>query len=390
MSKVLLAQNNTAQSTEISTIIYLNEVPPFVEEALQRLYGHIQSSLPFIRIFKSIDQVSTYVALHGATPTAILLFRLNRRSIVVLNQKMEIDQIELRRFAACVFGQFPSVGVISFKAIHADLVNFPYPIQRGHAMEDIFIALPATVNDYTARLGKSTRSNLKYYKAKLEQMFSSFCFQSYEKENIDEQLIYDLIALSKIRITAKRINFGINSDYAKGIVALAKLCGVVNAIWVDGQLCAGAISFRVGENQYTEVIAHDEKFNQYSPGMLCFYLSICESITKGVKTYHMGGGRLNYKVRLSGVQQDMEPVEIYRSFVGIALNFDRVVKNVLKARILRLKTWLRSHETNLAIRLLLQFRQVIQKILKGVCLYVMPYAWDSECLLWVYPVAKFS
>ncbi|HCY64136.1 MAG TPA: hypothetical protein DHV59_15205 [Oxalobacteraceae bacterium] len=365
MRVALLVQDGHARPKEFSTEIYLNEIPVFAGNELQRLYGHVYSSLPFMRIFRLNGRASTYVALHRATPTAILLFRREGRRIVVLNQTMQIDQVELRRFVACMFEQFPFVGVISFKAVQADFSDFPYPLQRGHAMEDIVITLPATVDDYTAGMGKSTRSNLKHYKAKLEKDFSSVSFQSYEKKEIDKQLVYDIIKLSEARITAKKINFGIDSEYARRLVELTKSCGVVNAIWVDGRLCAGAISYRTGADQTTEVIAHDEKYNCYSPGMLCFYLAICESITKGVRKYHLGGGKLDYKVRLSGVQQNMEEVQIYRSYGGMVLNCDSVAKTLFKAGMVRLKTWLHSHETNPAVRLLLQARLARQKFMKG-------------------------
>lgn len=366
MPDVPLEQGNTVRSTgnaaeKVTTAIYLNDIPGFVEGELQRLYGHIYSSLSFIRIFDGADQVSTYVARHGATPTVILLFRIGRRRIEVLNHTIPIDPVELRRFAACVFERFPPVGVISFKAVHTDLANFFYPVQRGHAMEDIVISLPATADDYTARLGKSTRHNLKRYQAKLEKNFDSVSFQSYEKEEIDEKIIYDLIRLSETRVTAKNVNFGINGEQARRIVELTKLCGVVDVIWVDGQLCAGSVSFRIGASQKAEVIAHDEKYNDYSPGMLCYYQAICHSIAKGVRKYHMGGGRLDYKVWLSGIQQNMERVEIYRSHAGMVMNGDWFIKNLLDAGVLQLKTWLRRHENSLPVRLLLQSRQALRR-----------------------------
>lgn len=99
--------------------------------------------------------------------------------------------------------------------------------------------------------------------------------------------------------------------------------------------------------------------------MLCFYLAICDSIAKGVKKYHMGGGRLSYKAWLLGVQQNMEQVEIYRPYWGMVANCDWVAKIWLKARILQLKTWLRSREASLPVRLLLQSRDVMRKITKG-------------------------
>ncbi|TCS36347.1 acetyltransferase (GNAT) family protein [Paucimonas lemoignei] len=366
MRDVPLVQVKTVRSTEFlaekkSDAIYLNDIPQFVEGELQRLYGHIYSSLPYVLAFESSDNISTYVARQDEKPSAILLFRLSGRRIDVLNHTMQIDPAELRRFASCMFKRFPSVEIIRLNAVHTDLADFPYPVLRGHAMEDIVIDLPDTVNDYTARLGKATRHNLKRYQAKLKKNFFYVSYQSYEKNDIEEQIIYDLIRLSEARVTAKNINFGINGEQARRMVELAKSCGVVDVIWVDGQLCAGSISFRIGTNQKAEVIAHDEKYNDYSPGMLCYYHAICQGIHHGVKKYHMGGGRLDYKVWLSGVQQNMEQVEIYRSYAGMALNCDCVAETAFKAGVLRLKTWLRRHENSLPVRLLLRSRHAMRR-----------------------------
>lgn len=212
--------------------------------------------------------------------------------------------------------------------------------------------------------GEVNSQQIRYYEAKLEKDFSSFSFQSYEKKDIDEQLIYDLINLSKVGISERKFKFSINNDYAKCIAQLAKLHGVVNIVLIDGQLCAGAISYWIGADQTTEVIAHDEKFNSYPPGMLCFYLAICESITKGIKKYHMGGGRLPYKVSLSGVHQEMEQVEIYRPYWGKALNYDWILKAKIKVYLNRLRKWLRGHEANVMVQFLLQSRYAIRKMMK--------------------------
>jgi hypothetical protein len=365
MNTLIPAQEDGLQSTAISTTIYIDEVPPFVESELQRLYAHIHASLPFIQIFKAKNQISTYVARRGAIPIAILPFHLERRRIVILTQMIRLDSIELQRFAACAFEHFPSIGVISFKSVQTDLLNFPYRVQRGHSREDNVINLPSTPDDYTLSLGKSTRKNLKRYRVRLEQKFPSISFETFEKKDIEEKIVRDLIKLSELRVTAKGITFGIDSDYTRGMIALAMVYGVLNVIWIEGRLCGGMISYRIGSSQYAEVIAHDESYNDYSPGMLCCYMAICESITKGVKTFHMGSGRLGYKVWLLGVQQNMEQVEIYRSLAAMALNCDWVMRNLGSAFILRLKTWLRSRENTLPVRLLIRSRSAMFKMMKG-------------------------
>lgn len=350
------------QSTEISTTFYINEVPPFVENELQRLYAHIHASLPFVETFNSPGQICTYVARRGGTPIAVLLFRLKRRSIIILTKMLRLDSLELQRFAASAFDQFPSVGVISFKSLQTNLSDFPYPIQRAHSREDLVITLPSTVEDYTASLGKSTRKNLKRRRTHLEQDFPSVRFQSYEKEDIDENIILHLIKLSELRVSAKKFNFSIDSDYARGMLDLARRYGVLDVIWIDGRLCSGSLSYRIGESQFGEVIAHDELYNDYSPGMLCYYWAVCESIGKGVKKFHLGSGRLEYKVSLLGVQQSMEQVDVYRSPVAMVLNCDWVMRSKSKTFILKLRKWLRSHENSLPVRFLLDSRAAMSKM----------------------------
>ena len=360
MNTLFAEQENALQSAEISTTFYINEVPLFVENELQRLYAHIHASLPFIETFHSPGQISTYVARRGGTPIAVLLFRLGRRSIDILAKMIRLDSMELQRFAACAFDQFPSVGVISFKSLQANLSGFPYPIQRGHSREDLVVTLPSTVEDYNARLGKSTRKNLKRRRAQLEQDFPSVRFESYEKEDIDENIILHLIKLSELRVSAKKFNFSIDSHYARGMLDLARLYGVLDVIWIDGRLYSGSLSYRIGESQFGEIIAHDELYNDYSPGMLCYYWAVCESINKGVKKFHMGSGRLEYKVSLLAVQQNMEQVEIYRSPVAVVLNYDWVMRSKSKALVLKLRKWLRSHEDSSPVRLLLASRAAMR------------------------------
>ena len=51
------------------------------------------------------------------------------------------------------------------------------------------------------------------------------------------------------------------------------------------------------------VIAHDPGFDQARLGLLCCYLSICESIRRGMREYHLLSGRYDYKRRLRGQQR---------------------------------------------------------------------------------------
>jgi len=57
--------DRAVQLEEITISCHVHEISSFVEQDLARLYGNLFSSLPFFRIFKSMEDVSTYVVRQG-------------------------------------------------------------------------------------------------------------------------------------------------------------------------------------------------------------------------------------------------------------------------------------------------------------------------------------
>jgi hypothetical protein len=341
---------------------YLSEIPPFVKTELDRLYGHLFSSLPFFDTFRTTENVCTYVVRQNGLPSTILLFENKGKRIDVLNEMIRIDEKEIRCFVDYVFAHFPQVAVISFKAIQTDIRRLPFPYQRHNSKEDFVIVLPDTQDEYSSRIGSSTRHNVKRYMKKLIKDFPTFSYRFYVNEEIDEQNVREIIRLSEIRISAKKKRFGIDEDEVKHILDLVKICGLVNVVLIDGRLCAGTITLRTGSSYLAMVNAHEPKYDAYWLGTLCYYLTICESIARGGKRFHMGGGRYDYKNRLLGVRQDMDNLEIYRSYGQVLVNCDNVVKTIFKSRVRRAKVWLlereASHVSQLVLRTLLFFRML--------------------------------
>lgn len=346
------AREEIREFGEMTSSIYLNEIPSFVEKELERLYVSIRSSLPYIRIFKAVDQVNTYVAWNGGIPTSVLLFRMQKRCVVVLNERIGIGVDELRRFVAYVFERFPFVGIIRFETVQAELHNFSYPYQHNyapHAQEVAVVNLPATPGDYLSSLGSKTRVNIKYYLGKLKKDFPSYRHQTYESKEIDEELIRELIRLKEAGLMSKKVTFSIDKDHEKRMIDMIKICGVANVIWINGRVGAGSISYRVGLAESGEVIVHDPQYNAYSLGTLCVYLSLCESISKGVKRYYLGAGKNDYKYRLLAVSDDMKELEIYRSPGRMILHGGRVARTWFKARIFALTRRMHKHRDHWVI-----------------------------------------
>lgn len=332
---------------------YIHEIPSFVETELERLYGHLRSSLPFFETFRTTKNVGTYFVSQGGRLTIILLIQSKGRKINVLNEMIPIDGREIHRFADYVFANFPAVDTISFKAIQTDIQCLPFPSQRHNSIEDFVITLPQTPNEYTSRIGPATRRSIHRYMKRIVRDFPTFSYTFYRNEEIDEQDIREIIELSRLRVTARKKRFGIDENDLAHVFRLVRSSGLVNVITIGGRVCAGTITCRVGGNYFSLVNAHSSEFDQYRLGTLCAYLTVCECIVSGAKRFSMGPGRYDYKQRLLAVRQDMDQLEIYRSYGRAVLNCDHVVKTFADSRVRRVKVWLLEREKSLVTQFVL-------------------------------------
>jgi hypothetical protein len=333
-------EQSTMHSEETTISCHEREIPSFVESELEQLYENIHCSLAFFRQFRALENVSTYIVRKGAQTTTLFLFRCENRKVTVLNEMIRIDEEEIHRFANYVFARFSSIAVISFQAIQTTVGRLPFPCQKCIETEDFSMRLPATTDEYTASLGKATRDYIKRYSRKILRTYPSFACTFRSGSDVDEQTIRDIIDMCKTRMESKKKKFALNEGEAKALIRLARVCGFIHAARINGRLCAGSLSYRIGSNHFVFVIAHDAEFDHFRPGTLCYYFTICESILLGAKHFHMGRGWYEYKRRLLGVRQEFDRLLIYRSYRHMALHCDSVVKTACIGYVRRLKLWL--------------------------------------------------
>ena len=329
---------------------YVGEVPAFVESGLIRLYRHPHSSLQFFTTSRPTDNVCTYVVHQGDQPTTIFVFQCKDGLVTVFNEFIVVSAEEVNRFARYIFNAFPDVSTIRFEALQTDADSFPFPYQRHNSKEDWVIELPSSAEEYTARLGKSTRNNIKYDVRRLSRVFPDHSLRFYTGAEIDEAHVRAIVGLSDARISAKKKRFGIDDQEVERIIRFARKGGLVSVLHIDGRLCAGMICQIVGSAYMAEVIAHDPAYNEYRLGALCYYRTICEAIARGATTVYMGGGREPYKARFLGVRQDMDRLELYRSHASMALSPRRVAKTAIGGGIRKAKIWLLAREKSALTR----------------------------------------
>jgi len=321
--------------------LYCHDLPPLIENELVDSYDMLQSSMPFFRVFRSLENACCYVARHDGHASTVLVFTCRGRRVEVLNEMIEIAQPELDRFAAAIFTTFKTADVITFKALKTATRGFRFPVQRHHSKDTFVITLPATPEEYTSSLGKSTRANVRQQTNGLLRNFPSFEARFLTDGDIKDEHIRAIIGFSELKIRASGVNFSYDVER---ITRLAGACGFVSLFLVDGRICAGSINYRVGSSYFGEVTGYDPHYEKHGFGKLCVHQTICESIVRGGKKFYLGGGVFDFKQRMLGAVLSMDEVHIYRSRFKKLMNVDKVAKVVAVAYVRRLKRMLQQHK----------------------------------------------
>jgi CelD/BcsL family acetyltransferase involved in cellulose biosynthesis len=347
------ASEQRSDTGKILISCYENDVPFFLEAELEQLYGSMYSSLAQFRIYSADKDTSTYIVRQDGKAITIFLFQRENNRVQVVNEVIEVSEEEVDRFAAYVFNTFPWAGLITFKAVRTDIRRLRYPFQRFNYLEDIVLSLPDSAEEYLAMLGKNTRRNIKRYTKRLQEKFPSVEYGVCVQDEIDAETIFDIADLNRARMADKSKVSSIDREEAERIYRLARDCGLVGVIKIDGRICAGGISYRIGSNYFLSVIAHDPRYDDYWLGILCCYLTICECIARGGKEFHFLWGRYDYKFTLLGVKRDLDNLAIYRSRTGLLLNMGVAFKIAFKGYLRLATLWLQDakHRNNFASRL---------------------------------------
>jgi hypothetical protein len=314
-------------------------IPDRVKRELARLYGKV-----LVELKLPDTSPGAYTVWHGNQASMILLFRRNGPLLEVVNQIIEVSHEEIRGFVEFMFAQHRELQVIRFKAINStiDASRFPFPLQQHNATETFLIDLPSTPEDYERSLGKSTRKTIRWHTNRLTRDFASFRCEVYSGRDVPEQHVREILELRRKRLATKGIADPESEESIDNIVRLSKSCGLVVAMLIDERICAGLISFSHDRNCIAYALGHDERYNDYSIGMLSFYRLICEAIRHGTARCDLGSERYQYKERFLAYRIDMDRLDIYRSHRRMLVHADNVIGAALASYRRKIKLW--SHD----------------------------------------------
>ncbi len=338
-----LLENPSSVESAISITCFDNEIPAFVEPALNMLYGSLYSSMAQFRVYGGIENASTFVAWRDQNIVAILLFRIEDRQVRVVNEGMPIDDATVTCFAGYIFDRFHFIDLILFNAVESAIKNLRFPYQQYNCTEDSVVALPDSPDKYLNLLGKSTRKNIKQYMNRLTRDYPSFKFQVYDGREVDEKFIRGVIDFNRIRFANKGKVSSITDVETERIVHMVRECGMVGVSTIDDKMVAGSIIYCIGSHYYSWLKAHDPVYDDYRFGLIGGYLMISECIIRGGKAFHFLSGREPHKSLLQGQHRDRFHATVYRSSAAALRHADVIFKHVCQNKMrqakLRLLEW---------------------------------------------------
>lgn len=299
---------------------------------MERLYENIFSSLAFLKAFnRQPVPIHTYVLEKDCIPYVVLLFRIEGKGVRVLNESMDISAKEIERFASYIFSHFPDVELVSLNAIRTNSAPVSYPSQRFACLEDIVVQLPASQDEYLASLSKATRKNIKRYLSKIMLELPDLRHQVLVGDEIQEHHVRDIIELNKARMQRKQKVSTYDALESTKLIELAKQCGFIRIMELNGTIIAGEICTRIGKHYFSHLGGHDPAYDEYRLGNLNCYLTICECINRGGKQFHFLWGQYDYKYSLRGMQQELNHVTLYRSHLHLGLNGSKAIRLACQA-----------------------------------------------------------
>ncbi|AWL07170.1 GNAT family N-acetyltransferase [Massilia oculi] len=320
--------------------------PPSLRALLETCHENVFCTEARCVAFPADAEVACHVALRDGVPVTGVLYRREGGAITVLSELFAIGGGALEQMVRCLFGRHEGVHFIHFPAVQTPPWPLPFPCQRYGATEDLVISLPGTPSAYLASLGRNTRAAIRRAQRMVAQQAPDLAFSFHGPDTIDPADIAALVDLNCLRLAHKKQSPSHTADSLAMLESMLGAYGCVLFARSGGRIRAGVACTHVGGHAYMHVIAHDPGFDQARLGLLCCYLSICESIRRGMREYHLLSGRYDYKRRLRGQQRDFDRIVVYRSLASVMASLPTYARTLVRGRgrqaKQRIASWRRS------------------------------------------------
>lgn len=327
------------------TAFHENDVPEFAIAALDRLHGSLFASVRHLQLCNDFYPLPhTWVCYQQGEITGVLLFRIEASRALVLTEMFMLSQVQAEAFARSVFARYPLLKTISFNAICPQFEALTFPAQSYVFSENYILDLPADAETYLASLGKSSRKTINGYGNRLRKDQADFSWEAScfaELPALTQQmLVHRLQQFKRDSMKARNKEAVIDAEESRRMVQLASECGLFGMAKINGELCGGSLSCRIGDNYVMLLSAADPLMEHYRLGLLICYWSVCDCIVRGASQCHLLWGRYQYKSQLLAKPHDLVRLTVYRSRWQMMFMPAIFLRMAVRKKWYRLRQWL--------------------------------------------------
>jgi len=288
-------------------------LPLEYESFLIKKYDSYVTTCRYFEIFHTAHEDFIYMLFHeNDILIELLLFKINGKTTTCLNSLSYLNHEIVTEFTKYLFTNFPSV-----KKIVIDSCYNSFSLSKSalfRRSEDFIIQLPVTIEGYYLELGKSTRTNMRKYKNKLQKDYPTVNFVTKIGTEIEESLIDKIIHLNFDRTIYKRKMPNKDHTIMDNIYKYSQWYGCVSYIEIDGLIIAGCIGIMGHNSVASLIIGHDNNYSRYNAGQLSMVYLIQISIEKGFSSLHLLWGEFEYKTRFLAKPQQMLSYIVFRDY----------------------------------------------------------------------------
>ncbi len=285
--------------------------------ALEALYASVYSSRALLEPLcgqnRSNDRASAWIERSADRETALLLFTRDGSVVRVLNEVLDLPTAVIRRFAQAIFARYPQVDLVKLHAIVLQAGDDGTPLLSSVFSEDYVLDLPDHHEAWLASLSRQTREKLRYHQRRSFRRQPGLEFTVTPAAKIAETEVRAVLRLNRQRMQRKGKAFAMSDSEEVQLCMQMQQVGMLFALRLDGEICAGLLCSVTGRDICMHVIAHDPAHDDLRLGLVCCYLAIRHAIGLGLARFHFLWGHYDYKRRLGGSARPLYRVLVPRS-----------------------------------------------------------------------------
>ncbi len=291
--------------------VYLSGVPEGADREVDALYSSLFSTVDY---FSTYDDAQPTGAVVLAAPRHILLFAAEGDTIEVLNKAIVMAPEDARRACLALFRAVPGA-----RRIHLEVMFPPRLLglarRELYTADDMVVSLPASLEDYLAGLGQSTRQNLRRYQNRLRRAYPdlSTAVLPPEPERDDRFDLYLEWKRRRLQSQGETLYFDRLPDRIPRFRELLRRRGEIHLTSVGERIVAIVYTFPVGQACYAYQYAYDPDLDYYHLGLLSQYWVVADSLARGMRRVNFLWGTTYYKERLGARPVRAARLSVFRS-----------------------------------------------------------------------------